>query len=104
MRAGARALQSKYVKSAKEVDAEEGSSGFVWKEARFVFVVVFSHAAIRINVKEGAFNIAKSDVHAALQIAEVAQGQREYTLPLHSSESSEARLWPRVQCWCLPQA
>ena len=84
-----RHTQSKYVKTAKEVEAEEGK--FVWREARFIFVVVFSHAAIKINVKEGAFNIAKSDVSATLQIADVEQGQREYSLKMHSAENGEVR-------------
>ena len=75
-------MQSKFVKTDKEV--EEGS--FVWKEARFIFVVVFSHAVIKINTKEGARNRSHATLSCQIPISEVEQGQREYTSQLQSDD------------------
>ena len=83
-------LQSKFVKVPKGADVVDGN--FVWKEARFIFVVVFSHATVTLSVKEGAFGMpgGKGAMHATIKVAELKQGVKDHTLELRH-EGSEVR-------------
>ena len=65
---------------------DNGGGSFEWREARFVFVVVFSHATLSVTVKEGRdLTMPKKPLHGAIAIQHVQQGDHERTLHLARS-------------------
>jgi hypothetical protein len=83
--------KSKFIKVPKDKSEAEGNK-FTWEEARFVFVVVFSHAEVLLNIKEGAFNIGNGTgrVAARIRVADLKQGDSVKTLDLRK-ENEDVR-------------
>jgi hypothetical protein len=83
--------KSKFIKVLKD-KAEPDGTKFTWDEARFVFVVVFSHAEVLLNIKEGAFNIGAGNgrVEARIRVADLQQGDSVETLDLRK-ENEDVR-------------
>ena len=85
-------MQSKWVKCADKALLQEGTDeqndteqdAFQWQEARFVSVVVFSHAVATLLLKEGGLSLKSGSkpLSAKLAIASLKQGEQELTLPL----------------------
>ena len=76
--------------------AEPEGIAFTWEEARFVFVVVFSHAEATINIKEGAFNLGPGNkvISGKFSIKDLEQGKSTVEVQLcREGESVRSIVW-----------
>lgn len=76
-------VQSKYVKSKPAADR---TGSFVWENAKLVFVVVFSHAEMTVQIKEGAWNpgVGNKEAAAQLRIADFVQRPEKKSVQLRA--------------------